>query len=100
MDNEFHLAKADNAHLDKRFDEVIEVLNKMNGAFAKTPDGSIDYDGHRRYHEQMIAAASAQEQFWRELKLEIAKKGIWGLLVIICGLVVVGISAKLGWGAK
>jgi hypothetical protein len=48
----------------------------------------------------MIAAAEAQTQFWRELKLEIAKKGIWGLLVIICGLVLVGLSAKLGLGGK
>lgn len=100
MIEEVHLAKSDNAHLDKRFDEVMEVLQKMNGAFAKNPDGSVDYDGHRKYHESMIAAAEAQTQFWRELKLEIAKKGVWGLLVIICGLILVGISAKMGLGAK
>lgn len=100
MSEEVHLAKSDNAHIDKRFDEVMDVLQKMNGAFAKNPDGSVDYDGHRKYHESMIAAAEAQTQFWRELKLEIAKKGVWGLLVIICGLVLVGISAKLGLGAK
>lgn len=100
MIEEVHLAKSDNAHLDKRFDEVMDELQKMNGAFAKNPDGTVDYDGHRRYHEAMIAAATAQEQFWRELKLEIAKKGIWGLLVIVCGLIVIGLSAKLGLGAK
>lgn len=100
MPEEFHLAKSDNAHIDKRFDEVMDILQKMNGAFAKNPDGSVDYDGHRKYHESMIAAAEAQTQFWRELKLEIAKKGVWGLLIIICGLVMVGLSAKLGLGAK
>jgi len=42
------------------------------------------------------AAADAQEKFWIELKLEIAKKGVWGLLIVICGLIVVGVSAKLG----
>ena len=100
MSDEVHLAKSDNAHIDRRFDEVLAELRKINGAFARNADGSVDFDGHRRYHESMIAAAEAQTQFWNELKLEIAKKGIWGLLVIICGLVLVGLSAKLGLGGK
>lgn len=100
MSDEVHLAKSDNAHIDRRFDEVLAELRKINGAFARNADGSVDFDGHRKYHESMIAAAEAQTQFWNELKLEIAKKGIWGLLVIICGLVLVGLSAKLGLGGK
>ena len=100
MEPVVHLAKADNAHLDKRFDEVMEVLKKMNGAFATNPDGSVDYAGHRKYHEEMIAAAEAQTQFWRELRLDIAKKGVWGLLIIVVGLVMVGLSAKLGIASK
>jgi hypothetical protein len=98
MENGVNLSKSDNAHLDKRFDEIMDELRSINNAFARNPDGSVDHDGHRQYHEAMIKAASAQEQFWRELKLEVAKKGIWSLLVIICGLVVVGVSAKLGFG--
>lgn len=97
---EVDLGKSDNAHLDRRFDEILHELQKINGAFARNPDGSVDHDGHRQYHEAMIKAATAQEQFWQELKLEVAKKGIWSLLVIICGLVVVGVSAKLGIGGK
>lgn len=100
MSNEFHLAQSDNAHFDKRFDEVMVELRKINGAFASNADGTIDFDGHRKYHEQMIKAATAQEAFWYELKLEVMKKGIWSLLVIICGLIVVGIAAKFGIGAK
>lgn len=99
MADEMHLAKADNAHLDARFDEIMAELRQMNGAFAKNPDGTVDYDGHRRYHEQMIAAAEAQTEFWRELRLDIAKKGIWGLLIIVVGLIMVGISAKFGIGS-
>jgi hypothetical protein len=97
MENEIHLARSDNAHLDKRFDEIMDELRKINSAFPRNIDGSTDFDGHRQYHEAMIKAATAQEQFWNELKLEVAKKGIWSLLVIICGLVVVGLSAKLGF---
>jgi hypothetical protein len=95
-----HLARSDNAHIDKRFDEIMDALRQINGAFASNPDGTTDFSGHKQYHEAMIKAATAQEQFWYELKLEVMKKGIWSLLVIICGLVVVGVSAKFGIGAK
>jgi hypothetical protein len=89
-----------NAHIDKRFDEIMIELHKINGAFATNADGTTDFSGHRQYHEAMIKAATAQEAFWYELKLEVMKKGIWSLLVIICGLVVVGIAAKFGIGGK
>ena len=82
-----------NDDLKRRLDEIMEILTS---AFAKNSDGSVDFDGHRRYHESMIRAADTQEKFWIELKLEIAKKGVWGLLIVICGLIVVGVSAKLG----
>ena len=99
-DNFLHLAQSENAHIDKRFDEIMVELHKINGAFATNPDGTTDFSGHKQYHEAMIKAATAQEQFWQELKLEIAKKGVWSLLIIICGLVVVGISAKFGIAGK
>lgn len=88
----------DSTHEDlkRRLDEIVALLNKMSGAFAKNPDGTVDFEGHKRYHESMIRAADAQERFWVELKLDIAKKGVWGLLIIICGLVVVGLTAKIG----
>lgn len=100
MTDGVHLASSDNAHIDRRFDEVLNELKTISSAFARNPDGSVDFVGHRKYHESMIAAAEAQTQFWNELKLEIAKKGVWGLLVVICGLVLVGLSAKFGIGAK
>jgi len=87
-----------NDDLNKKLDEIIDVLEGLTGAFAKNADGSVDFDGHRRYHESMIRAANAQERFWVELKLEIAKKGVWGLLVVTVGLILVGISAKFGVG--
>lgn len=98
-DQEMHLARSDNEHLDQRFDEVIRELKKVHAAFATNEDGSVDFEGHRRFHEEKVRAAKAEAEFWAELKLEIAKKGIWSLLVIVCGLVVVGASAKLGLSA-
>jgi len=65
-------------------------LAQINAAF---PDGP---DNHRLAHQAMIKAAVAEERFWDELKLDIAKKGTWGLLIIILGLALVGIAAKFG----
>lgn len=96
MAEEVHLASSDNAHLDRRFDELLVEIKKISSAFTSNEDGSTDFEGHRKFHEEKIRAAKAEADFWRELKLEIAKKGLWSLLVIICGLVVVGASAKLG----
>lgn len=93
---EVHLCKTDAEHIDKRLDEVMAELRNINGAFARNPDGSIDHVGHRQYHESMIQAAEAQTKFWQELKLEIAKKGIWSLLIVVFGLAMLGLSAKLG----
>lgn len=98
MSGNSNLTAEDNAHLDKRFDEVMTELQKINGAFAKNDDGSVDFDGHRRYHEEMIRAAKAQTEFWQELKLDIVKKGIWGGIIILIGIIVTGLMAKLGLG--
>lgn len=96
MVDEVHLAPSDNAHIDRRFDEVLAELKKISSAFTTNEDGTTDFEGHRRFHEQKVRAAQAEAEFWRDLKLEIAKKGIWSLLVVICGLVMIGASAKLG----
>jgi hypothetical protein len=95
-DEGLHLAPSDNAHIDRRFDEVMQELKKIGSAFTVNEDGTTDFEGHRKFHEEKIRAAKAEAEFWSELKLEIAKKGLWSLLVVICGLVVVGVSAKMG----
>lgn len=99
QDQEVHLARSDNAHIDKRFDEVLAEIKKIHGAFPVTEAGDTDFEGHRRFHDAKIKAAVAEEKFWSELKLEIAKKGVWSLLTIVAGLAVVGLAAKLGLGS-
>ena len=83
--------------------EVVKELHALNSkisaAFPSDDAGMVDFIGHRRAHEAQIKAAHAQEDFWRELRLDIAKKGAWGLLIIVVGLVLVGVSAKFGIGA-
>jgi hypothetical protein len=79
--------------------ELHALNSKISAAFPSDDTGHVDFIGHRRAHESMIKAAHAQEDFWRELRLDIAKKGAWGMLIIIVGLVLVGVSAKFGIGA-
>jgi hypothetical protein len=86
--------------IEHKLDLILLEFKKLEGAFARNEDGTVDFDGHRRYHEAMIKAAEEQAAFWRELKIDIAKKGLWGLLVILCGLFVAGLTAKTGISLK
>ena len=76
--------------LEAKVDLVLSQLAYINRAF---PDG---VDSHRKAHEAMMKAAVAEERFWTELKLDIAKKGILTLLVTLFGLAAVGLSVKFG----
>lgn len=76
--------------LEAKVDLVLSQLAYINRAF---PDG---VDSHRKAHEAMMKAAIAEERFWTELKLDIAKKGILTLLITIFGLAAVGLSVKFG----
>lgn len=60
------------------------------------PDG---IDGHRRAHEAMIAAAKAEEQFWQDLRRDVARKSIWGILHILTVLLLGTLAVKLGVGS-
>lgn len=92
--------RSDSAHIEKRLDEILDELHKINSAFPVDDAGRVDHEGHRKYHESLIRAAEAQETFWRELRLDIAKKGIWGILIIVVGLVVTGLAAKFGFSHR
>lgn len=95
MDNEHKAWQGEErrslSSLEKKIDDISDCVVAIKKAF---PNGDID--GHRRYHDAAIKAAEAQERFWDDLKLDVAKKGVWGVLVIIVGLVLVGITTKLG----
>jgi hypothetical protein len=84
------------AHIEEQLNIIIAELKSIKSAFPEDEFGQVDVTGHRRYHEEMLAAAKAQTEFWRELKLDIAKKGIWGLLIVIVGLILSGIAVKFG----
>lgn len=82
--------------LCKKIDRMMEEMHSINGAFIRNEDNTIDYDGHRRYHASIVASMNAQEKFWNDLKLDLAKKGLWFVLLVVAGFVVLGIQTKLG----
>ena len=76
--------------LESKVNVILVQLAYINRAF---PDG---VDSHRKAHEAMMRAAVAEEKFWTELKLDIAKKGVFALLITVLGLAAVGLAAKFG----
>lgn len=100
------LTKADlDAALDRHTSDEMPKIKVMiddaiNGAKAQLmhafPDG---IENHREAHERMLAAARAEEAFWSDLKTDIAKKSIWGILHILFLLTVGTLAVKLGIGS-
>lgn len=82
--------------LCKKIDKMMEEMHQISNGFVKNDDGTVDYDGHRRYHASIIQSMNAQEKFWNELRIDLAKKGLWFILIVLAGLVVLGIQTKLG----
>ena len=71
-------------------------LSSVVRAFPVGEDGNIDADGHRSYHEALMRSAKAQEKFWTELKQDLIRKGLWTVILVVTGLVITGIAAKIG----
>jgi len=90
------LTHAEANKIESQLDEILAEIKKIHGGFPRNEDGDTDFMGHREAHEQMIKAAKAQAEFWNELKLDVAKKGVWGILIILVGLVITGLAAKIG----
>jgi hypothetical protein len=83
---------------DEELKEISVLVRETHATTEKLleafPGGDIR--AHREYHEGLIKAARAQENFWNDLKLDLAKKGLWAIILIVAGLLVVGVSAKIG----
>lgn len=85
----------------EQLDLLLSDIHDVKSAFTLRETGETDYVGHRSYHEGAIRAAQAEEAFWRELKMKLAIKGVWGILLVLIGLLVTGIGVKLGiWGNR
>lgn len=64
---------------DAKVVEAIRGIDELRKAF---PDG--DTAGHRSYHESLIKKNQASTEFYEKLKLELASKGLWALIGLLC----------------
>ncbi|MFJ9533326.1 hypothetical protein [Herbaspirillum sp. NPDC101396] len=51
-----------------------------------------DAEAHRKYHEALIHKAEERTRFYAELRVKLAEKGIWAVVVFV--------SAALFWYIK
>lgn len=86
--------------IERKLDLILSEIKKLEGAFPKNEDGTADFEGHKRFHDTKIKAAEAEVKFWQELKLDLAKKGTWAVMLVVAGLIVLGLGAKLGITVK
>lgn len=59
----------------------IKVLTDRVDDLAKGFPGG-DWEGHRMYHEAVIKKMEARTELYNELRAELAKKGLWALIVL------------------
>lgn len=73
--------------------KIAELTGKYDALVDAFPNKDIA--GHRAAHQKMIDAAIAQEKFWNELKLDLAKKGLFATIVLLLGLIAAGFALKV-----
>lgn len=92
------------ADLDQRHGENVtraEINEKLLGDLIRRVDGLYhafpdeDPDGHRRYHDAMVKRIEARTKLYEDLRTELAKKGIWAVLILLATAVWFFIKAKI-----
>lgn len=78
--------------------EVIEgnikvLTDRVDDLTKGFPNG--DPDGHRLYHEAAIKRIEARTRFYEALRAELAKQGLWSLIVFMGGALIYYLKSKL-----
>ena len=87
---DFKRRRYDGLTIEEKIDEALLILDTILYAFPEGPSK------HREIHEAWMSAKRAETEFWNSLKLDLIKKGLWGIIIVLVGLVLVGITTKLG----
>ena len=70
-----------NQEQNRKLEEVIRLVDAIHKGFPEN-----DPDSHRRYHETLIQKAAARAAFYKDLRSDLAKKGLWAVLVALGAL--------------
>ena len=57
-----------------------EMVDRVEALEAAFPDGP---EKHRDAHQHMIDSAEAEKAFWQAIKIEFAKRAIFGIIAVI-----------------
>lgn len=74
-----HVENTSNLELMQR--ELKVAIDRIDDLARGFPGG--DPDGHRRAHEALIRKAEERARFYEDLRGELAKKGVWAVLVLL-----------------
>lgn len=95
--DEIGLRHVENTSSLEVIEKDIKMLTERVDDLAKGfPNG--DPDGHRLYHEATIKKIEARARFYEDLRAELAKKGIWSLIILIGAALWFYLKAKLSEG--
>ena len=102
--------ECDNCHLQRALDELEARIERMFSEHEAREQEGIDdrmktimrafpggIDEHFTVHCALAKAAKAQEDFYREIKIDLAKNGLWALLKVLFALAILGIASKMGF---
>lgn len=67
--------------IESKLSVAIQRIDDLHKAF---PGG--DWDSHRRYHQSLIDRAEAKTSFYRDLRSDLAKKGLWIVIITMGGV--------------
>ena len=77
--------------LDRKIDSHVAreegMLTGMANAFPLRADGRPDFEGHQAYHATIIQEARDRSVLWRELRADLAKKSLWGVVMVMGALI-------------
>lgn len=64
-------------------EEILDLLKGISRAFPRNDFDEPDYDGHRKYHQQLIRQAAEADRD-RQLEVQdVVKKGLWAGIALM-----------------
>lgn len=64
-------------------EEIFDLLKDISRAFPRNDFDEPDYDGHRKYHQQIIRRAVEADRDRQLAVQDVVKKGLWAGLALM-----------------
>ena len=67
----------------KTQDEILELLKDISRAFPRNDFDEPDYEGHRKYHQQLIRRTVEADRDRQLAVQDVVRKGVWAGLALM-----------------